>query len=105
MGIEILPPHVNHSEKGFSVPSLPDRSDPKRIWYGLEAVKGLGGKVVDAIIAANPDKVEQVAWAPLTREQAHMYQAVVDQLLTIKRELLANLRMRGMGIHENRMSG
>ena len=51
MGIEILPPHVNHSEKGFSVPSLPDRSDPRRIWYGLEAVKGLGGKVVDAIIA------------------------------------------------------
>ena len=29
-----------------------------------------------------PDKVEQVAWAPLTREQATMYQAVVDQLLT-----------------------
>ncbi|MFZ9628461.1 MAG: DEAD/DEAH box helicase [Ilumatobacteraceae bacterium] len=28
-----------------------------------------------------PDKVEQIAWAALTREQAAMYQAVVDQLL------------------------
>ncbi|HRE01551.1 MAG TPA: DEAD/DEAH box helicase, partial [Ilumatobacteraceae bacterium] len=28
-----------------------------------------------------PDKIEQVAWATLTREQTVMYQAVVDQLL------------------------
>ena len=28
-----------------------------------------------------PDKVEQIAWAGLTREQGTMYQAVVDQLL------------------------
>ena len=28
-----------------------------------------------------PDKVEQVAWAALTREQAVMYQAVVDRLM------------------------
>ena len=28
-----------------------------------------------------PDKVEQMAWASLTREQASMYQGVVDQLL------------------------
>ncbi|MEX1104920.1 MAG: SNF2-related protein, partial [Ilumatobacteraceae bacterium] len=28
-----------------------------------------------------PDKVEQIAWAALTREQAAMYQSVVDQLL------------------------
>jgi non-specific serine/threonine protein kinase len=28
-----------------------------------------------------PDKVEQIAWATLTREQAAMYQAVVDRLL------------------------
>jgi DNA polymerase-3 subunit alpha len=44
MGIEVQPPNVNSSEKGFSV-------EGNRIWYGLEAVKGLGGKVVDAIIA------------------------------------------------------
>ena len=29
-----------------------------------------------------PDKIEQVAWAGLTREQAVLYQHVVDQLLT-----------------------
>ena len=51
MGMETLPPHINRSEKGFSVPSLPDRSDSRKIWYGLEAVKGVGGKVVEAIIA------------------------------------------------------
>lgn len=28
-----------------------------------------------------PDKIEQVAWATLTHEQAHLYQQVVDQLL------------------------
>ncbi|MEZ5258427.1 MAG: DEAD/DEAH box helicase [Ilumatobacteraceae bacterium] len=28
-----------------------------------------------------PDKVEQIAWATLTKEQAAMYQAVVDELL------------------------
>jgi SNF2 family DNA or RNA helicase len=28
-----------------------------------------------------PDKIEQIAWATLTKEQAAMYQAVVDQLL------------------------
>lgn len=43
MGIEILPPNINRSEKGFAV-------EANKIWYGLEAVKGIGGKVVDAII-------------------------------------------------------
>jgi DNA polymerase III subunit alpha len=43
MGIETLPPNINRSEKGFTV-------EGNRIWYGLEAVKGLGGKVVDAMI-------------------------------------------------------
>ncbi|MBI4607362.1 MAG: DNA polymerase III subunit alpha [Planctomycetes bacterium] len=45
MGIEILPPHINRSEKAFSV-------EDRKIWYGLEAVKGIGGKVVDAILEA-----------------------------------------------------
>jgi DNA polymerase-3 subunit alpha len=43
MGIEVLPPHINQSERGFSV-------EANKIWYGLEAVKGIGGKVVDAIV-------------------------------------------------------
>jgi len=43
MSIQTLPPNINRSEKGFTV-------EGSRIWYGLEAVKGLGGKVVDAMI-------------------------------------------------------
>ena len=42
-----------------------------------------------------PDKVEQIAWAPLTREQATMYQAVVDQLLR-DAENASGMRRRGL---------
>ena len=42
-----------------------------------------------------PDKVEQVAWAGLTREQAAMYQAVVDQLLDDAQQA-AGMRRRGL---------
>ena len=42
-----------------------------------------------------PDKVEQIAWAPLTREQAHMYQGVVDQLLKDAQEA-SGMRRRGL---------
>ena len=34
-----------------------------------------------ALVPELPDKIEQVAWAGLTREQAALYQQVVDQLL------------------------
>ena len=44
MKIEIRPPNINHSEGGFSV-------EDGTIWYGIEAVKGLGGKVVDTIVS------------------------------------------------------
>lgn len=42
-----------------------------------------------------PDKVEQIAWATLTREQAHMYQAVVDRLLVDATEA-TGMRRRGL---------
>ena len=42
-----------------------------------------------------PDKVEQVAWATLTREQATMYQAVVDQLL-VDAEQADGMKRRGL---------
>ena len=42
-----------------------------------------------------PDKVEQIAWAPLTREQAQMYQAVVDQLL-VDAQQATGMRRRGL---------
>ena len=42
-----------------------------------------------------PDKIEQIAWATLTKEQAAMYQAVVDQLLAdAQRE--SGMRRRGL---------
>ena len=43
-----------------------------------------------------PDKVEQVAWATLTREQATMYQAVVDQLLRRRRAGQSGMKRRGL---------
>ncbi len=42
-----------------------------------------------------PDKIEQVAWAPLTHEQAHLYQQVVDQLLADARAA-TGMRRRGL---------
>lgn len=42
-----------------------------------------------------PDKVEQIAWATLTREQAAMYQAVVDQLLA-DADAATGMKRRGL---------
>jgi DNA polymerase-3 subunit alpha len=41
--IEVLAPNINRSHRGFWV-------SEGKIWYGLEALKGLGGKVVEAIV-------------------------------------------------------
>jgi DNA polymerase-3 subunit alpha len=43
MGITIRPPDIQRSETGFTVKE-------GEIWYGLGAVKGLGGKLVDALV-------------------------------------------------------
>jgi DNA polymerase-3 subunit alpha len=45
MGIRVLPPCVNESQRLFSVTAEGD------IRFGLEAIKGVGGGIVDAIIA------------------------------------------------------
>ncbi len=42
-----------------------------------------------------PDKIEQIAWATLTREQATMYQAVVDQLLA-QAQAETGMKRRGL---------
>lgn len=42
-----------------------------------------------------PDKIEQIAWATLTREQATMYQAVVDQLLA-DAQAASGMKRRGL---------
>jgi DNA polymerase-3 subunit alpha len=43
LGIPVLPPDINRSQRGFSV-------HQDKVVYGLEAVKGIGGKTVEAII-------------------------------------------------------
>ncbi|HEY7628396.1 MAG TPA: SNF2-related protein, partial [Ilumatobacteraceae bacterium] len=52
-------------------------------------------KADKSLVPDLPDKVEQLAWASLTREQASMYQGVVDQLLAdAQRE--TGMRRRGL---------
>ena len=43
MGINILPPDINKGERGFSV-------DNGSIRYALDAIKGVGGTVIDTIV-------------------------------------------------------
>ena len=52
-------------------------------------------KADKSLVPDLPDKVEQIAWAPLTREQAHLYQAVVDQLLKDAQET-DGMKRRGL---------
>lgn len=51
LGIKVLPPNINKSNRDFT--PLPDRNS---ILFGLLAIKGLGEKVVDEIIANRPYK-------------------------------------------------
>jgi DNA polymerase-3 subunit alpha len=44
IGIELIPPHVNHSNYLFTV------ADERQVKYGLGAVKGVGRGVVDSIV-------------------------------------------------------
>jgi non-specific serine/threonine protein kinase len=52
-------------------------------------------KADKSLVPDLPDKVEQIAWAPLTREQATMYQSVVDQLL-LDAQATTGMRRRGL---------
>ena len=47
-GIEILPPHINKSEKLFSV-------EDEKIRFGFEAIKGIGTVIVDHILNIRED--------------------------------------------------
>ncbi len=59
LSIEILPPDVNRSQRGFAVALDSDSLDGdsldgpggRKVWYGLEAIKGLGEKAALAVIA------------------------------------------------------
>jgi non-specific serine/threonine protein kinase len=52
-------------------------------------------KADKSLVPDLPDKVEQLAWAALTREQASMYQGVVDQLLADAQQA-TGMRRRGL---------
>ena len=52
-------------------------------------------KADKSLVPDLPDKVEQMAWASLTREQAGMYQGVVDQLLADAQQA-TGMRRRGL---------
>ncbi len=52
-------------------------------------------KADKSLVPDLPDKVEQLAWASLTREQAGMYQGVVDQLLDDAQQAIG-MRRRGL---------
>jgi len=52
-------------------------------------------KADKSLVPDLPDKVEQLAWASLTKEQAHLYQGVVDQLLR-DAEQETGMRRRGL---------
>ncbi|HEY0521262.1 MAG TPA: SNF2-related protein [Ilumatobacteraceae bacterium] len=52
-------------------------------------------KADKSLVPDLPDKVEQLAWASLTREQAGMYQGVVDQLLADAQQG-TGMRRRGL---------
>ena len=52
-------------------------------------------KADKSLVPDLPDKVEQLAWASLTREQAGLYQGVVDQLLADAQQT-TGMRRRGL---------
>lgn len=52
-------------------------------------------KADKSLVPDLPDKVEQLTWASLTREQASMYQGVVDQLLADAQQA-TGMRRRGL---------
>ncbi|MGX2982732.1 DNA polymerase III subunit alpha [Helicobacter sp. 23-1045] len=49
MGIEVLPPHINYSNKDFSVVEI---DGTKKIIYGFSAIKGIGEKPIENILEA-----------------------------------------------------
>jgi len=54
LGVNILPPSVNHSEMSFSI-------GPQEIRYGLAAIKNVGGGAAQAVIDARREKGDFVS--------------------------------------------
>ena len=55
MGVEVLPPDVNHSESGFTVEALSPGEDGEQRWgvrFGLIAIKNVGSRPVEELLEA-----------------------------------------------------
>jgi DNA polymerase-3 subunit alpha len=50
MGIEVLPPSVNHSESGFTLEASKGSLEGKAIRFGLAAIKNVGEAAIEAIL-------------------------------------------------------
>jgi DNA polymerase-3 subunit alpha len=55
MGLQILPPSINYSERVFSVVYPEADLSRAKILFGLGAIKGVGDAALDAILAARED--------------------------------------------------
>ena len=55
MGIEVLPPNVNHSRLHFIIEDEPEEVKGPAIRYGLGAIKNVGEGPVEALLAARDD--------------------------------------------------
>lgn len=66
-GIRILPPHVNQSREAFTVMAEADENGMRAIRFGLGAVRGVGAKAIDAILAARDEHGEFASLAQFCR--------------------------------------
>ena len=77
MGIEVIPPHVNESSSNFSLKG-------NKIVYGLVALKGVGERAIDAIVAERQSGGPYKSLFDLTSrvEPELVNKTVVEQLVS-----------------------
>ena len=99
MGLEVLPPHVNHSDNDFSVG---DFDGVKKIVFGLGAMKGLGEAPIEDIIKQREefgaykdlkDFVEKVDFSKLTKRSIEplIKSGSLDNLGYSRKSMLENI--------------
>ncbi len=81
VGIPILPPDVNESDRDFTV--VVDDSGKRAIRFGMGAVRGVGAKAIDAIIEARRDDgaFESLAGFCERVDMTQVNKRVVDSLV------------------------
>ncbi len=68
LGIDVLPPSVNRSRTKFTVEHVQENGEDRScIRYGLGAIKGLGSKATDALVAEREKKGEYTDLPNLTQ--------------------------------------